>query len=467
MKHLLKKTGECEYAIDKDSIPGMNVGAKLFASEKILEGIDDKTIEQLSNAAKLPGLAGPVVAMPDTHVGYGLPVGAVAAFRKQEGVISAGMVGFDINCGINLLRTEIPFEDLKRKLKELADELFRRVPTGVGSKSRLRLSKHQLDEVLLQGGRWLLEKGYVSESDIRNHEENSVMEGADPSKVSQLAKERGMLQLGTLGAGNHFLEIQKVDEIFDENIAHQLGMEKGQAAIMIHSGSRGLGHQVASDYLKIHEAAARKYGLSIPDRQLACAPAESKEGQDYFSAMKCAVNYAFANRLMITHYVREAFRKLFGQEPGSLGLETVYGIAHNICKLEEHIINGKKQEAYVHRKGATRSFPGTPVIIAGSMGTPSYLMQGTETAMEKSYGSSCHGSGRVMSRTQAIKSVSGERVIKDLEKKGEIIMAASRKGVAEEAPQAYKNVDDVIDTVARAGLSKRLLRLCPILVIKG
>ena len=380
----------------------MKADCLIIANKKVFEKIEPEAVSQLTNCAKLPGIVSPVCGMPDMHWGYGEPVGAVSAFDLEKGIISVGMVGFDINCGINLLKTNLTEEEIKPKMNELIEALFKKIPCGVGSKGKLRISDKELDKVLINGAEWCVKNGYGTKEDLENMEEHGKMEGANPEKISNAAKKRGKPQLGTLGAGNHFLEIQKVEEVYDE----KYGLKKGDVCVMLHCGSRGLGHQIATDYLKIHNEASKKYNIKLPDPQLVCAPFNSKEGQDYYEAMKCAVNYAFANRLVMTQWIREVFTEFFGKK---ISMPTIYGIAHNIAKVEEH--KGKK--LIVHRKGATRSFPGTPAIIAGSMGTASYLLEGTKEAMEKTFGSTCHGAGRVMSRIKAIKSATGEEVKKN------------------------------------------------------
>ncbi len=448
--------------------PGMRVNAVILANKQALEMIEDEAIEQLTNVAMLPGVVEPVLAMPDAHWGYGLPMGAVGAFDPNDnGIISSGMTGFDINCGINLISSNLSAAAVRAKLRELVNNSFKAIPCGVGSKGKLRLNKDELNGVLKYGMKWAVQQGYGVQEDIERTEENGAMEEADPNKVSDLALRRGMDQLGTLGSGNHFLEFQEVTEIFDEEAAKKWGIEKGKVCIMVHCGSRGLGHQIATDYLKIHEKAAEKYGIKLPDKQLACAPINSAEGQDYFKAMKCAVNYSFANRLIITHWMRGVFEHVFDQKWRELGLNTVYGLAHNICKQEKHIINGKEREVYVHRKGATRSFPDLPVLIAGSMGTSSWLLKGTYEAMGLTFGSTAHGAGRAMSREAAIKKFWGNNIKSEMEKAGRIVRAANIKVLAEEAPQAYKDVDAIIETVHEAGVSLKVAKLVPLGVIKG
>jgi tRNA-splicing ligase RtcB len=395
-------------------------------------------------------------------------MGAVSAFDAKEGIISAGLCGFDINCGINLIRTNLTTDEVNKRQKELVSELFNAGPVGVGSKGRLRLSPGQLDEVLVNGLDWAIDNGYVTKEDKEATEEGGRMEGADLSKVSDLAKKRGAPQLGTLGAGNHFLEVQRVTDILDEETAKSWGMtQPDQVAIMVHCGSRGLGHQIATDYLKIQEQAVQKYKIWIPDKQLACAPAESQEGQDFFSAMKCAVNYSFTNRAVMTKWIREVFERVFGRSWEEMDMKTVYAIAHNIVKLEEFEIGGKKRKLYVHRKGATRSYPGKPVIIAGTMGTSSYLLKGTQAALKKTFGSSAHGAGRAMSRHAAIKRFWGGKIKDELSGKGIESRSPTPKSLAEEAPLAYKDVEAVVDSVHGAGVSTKVARMEPIGVIKG
>ncbi len=466
MKELLQKIEDFEYVLPKEK-SHTNADIRFFVSQKLLEDIDEQTIVQANNVAKLNGIVNPVVLMPDAHLGYGMPIGCVAAFEESTGLISAGMVGFDINCGINLLRTNTSYKEIKLKLRELTQQIFKSVPAGVGTKGRISLSPTELDNVLRFGGKWVLKKGFATETDLQNHEENASMSGVDVSKISNIAKKRGLKQLGTLGAGNHFLEIQRVETVYDEAAAEKLGLFKNQIVVMIHTGSRGLGHQIATDYVKMHEIAAKKYKINLPDKQLAGVPIKSREGQDYYTAMKGAVNFAFANRLLITHFVREAFEKTFLMSREKLGLETVYGIAHNICKIEEHVVNGRKMRLYIHRKGATRSFPKTPVIIAGSMGSASYLLMGSEKAMNLSFGTSCHGAGRLLSRHKAVESFTVNEIKTELEKEGKILMAKSDRVIQEEAPLAYKDVDEVIRVVDSAGISKKIARMIPLSVIKG
>jgi tRNA-splicing ligase RtcB (3'-phosphate/5'-hydroxy nucleic acid ligase) len=395
-------------------------------------------------------------------------MGSVAAFDAEDGVISSGLCGFDINCGVNSIRTNLTAKEIIPKMNELVEELFKAVPCGVGSKGKLRLTNEQLDEVMIKGCKWAVDNGYGVKEDLENMEENGCMEGADPSKVSDLAKKRGKPQLGTLGAGNHFLEIQKVTDIYDKEFADKLGVtKKDQVLIMLHCGSRGFGHQIASEYLKIQEKAIEKYKIKLADRQLACAPVNSEEGQNYFKAMKCAVNYSFTNRLVMTHWIRETFEKVFKKTWKEMDMYTVYGICHNVVKLEEHMVDGKKKKVYVHRKGATRAFPGIPALIAGSMGTASFICKGSEIAMQKTFGSSCHGAGRSMSRTAAINKFVGGEIKKELALKGITAKSTSPQVLAEEAPLAYKDISDVIESVDKSGISPKVIRVEPIGVLKG
>lgn len=479
----LKKVTHVEWEIPQSYKSGMRVPVRVYGIRELVEQMRrDRTFEQASNVATLPGIVKRSIVMPDGHEGYGFPIGGVAAFREEDGVISPGGVGFDINCGVRLLVTNLSEEEVRAKLPQLLDSIFRNVPSGVGRKGKLRLSISQLDEVLVSGAKWAVEHGYGWEEDLECIEEYGAMDGANPDRVSIRAKQRGAPQLGTLGAGNHFLEIQRVDRIYDTNVARVFGIEReGQVTVMIHTGSRGFGHQVCSDYIRTMLNASRKYGIRLPDPQLAAAPVNSREAQNYLEAMRCAVNYAFANRQMITHWTRESFAKVFGQDPEDLGLKLVYDVAHNIAKCEKHEVDGTKEILWVHRKGATRGFGpgreelprryreiGQPVIIAGSMGTASYLLLGTEKAMLETFGSTCHGAGRVMSRAAAKRRYYGEHVKRELQmKKGILIRAASNVVVAEEAPGAYKNIDLVAESVDLAGISRRIVRLVPLGVVKG
>ncbi|PMQ01929.1 MAG: RNA-splicing ligase RtcB [Dictyoglomus sp. NZ13-RE01] len=476
------KIDDYRFMIPEDYKPGMRVPGIIFADEKLLKDIlSDQSPEQVANVATLPGIIYASLAMPDIHWGYGFPIGGVAAMRRKGGVISPGGVGYDINCGVRLIRTNLTKEEVEPKIKELVDELFYAIPAGVGSEGELRIKGKELDEVLANGARWAVKKGYGSKEDLNRIEEGGCLRYANPDKVSKKAKERGESQLGTLGSGNHFLEVQVVSRVFEPEIAEKIGIFEGQIVIMIHTGSRGLGHQVAEDYIRVMNSAMNKYGINVPDRQLACAPFESPEGQDYFQAMCAAANFAWANRQMITHWVRETMEKVFRMGAEKLGLQLVYDVAHNIAKLEEHIVEGKKEEVIVHRKGATRAFPsghpeipeeykdiGQPVIIPGDMGRSSFLLVGLPKAMEISFGSTCHGAGRTQSRSELLRSGrSASDIEKELLERGIIVRAASKKSIVEEASEAYKNVVDVVNVVHNAGISLRVAQMKPLAVIKG
>lgn len=478
----LRKIGDVEWEIPQTYKRGMRVPARIFADEFLLQKMQsDLTLEQAANVAMLPGIYKYSIVLPDGHQGYGFPIGGVAAFDANEGVLSPGGVGYDINCGVRILRTNLRYEDVKGRLKELAELLFRYIPSGLGSRGRISLSKAELDRVLEEGVYWAVNKGYGWTEDPDYIEERGSMEGADASKVSEVAKERGRDQLGSLGSGNHFLEVQIVDKIYDPKLAAVMGIEEvGQVTVMIHTGSRGLGHQVCSDYLRVMEVAARRYNMPLPDRELVSVPAASREAEDYFAAMKGAANFAWANRQLITHWVREVFSQIFKKSADELDLHIVYDVAHNIAKLEEHVIDGSKKKVYVHRKGATRAFPpghpavpskyqsiGQPVLIPGSMGTASYILAGTHKAMEITFGSAPHGAGRVLSREEAKRRYRGSEVRERLETRGIVVRAASMAVVAEEAPDAYKDVDRVADVADRAGMAKKVVKLVPIAVVKG
>jgi len=478
----LKKLEDVVWEIPTSYKKGMRVPARVYADEYLLQKMQsDLTLEQAANVAMLPGIYKYSIVLPDGHQGYGFPIGGVAAFDAEEGVLSPGGVGYDINCGVRILRTDLRYEDVKDKLTELAELLFRYIPSGLGSRGRISLSKGELDRVLAEGVEWAVERGYGWSEDPEFIEERGSMEGADPSKVSDTAKERGREQLGTLGSGNHFLEIQVIDKIYDPKAAAVMGItEVGQITVMIHTGSRGLGHQVCSDYLRIMEVAVRRYNMPLPDRELVSVPAKSREAEDYFAAMKAAANFAWTNRQLITHWTREVFSKVLGRSADDLGMHIVYDVAHNIAKLEEHAIDGGRKFVYVHRKGATRAFPpghslvpskykgiGQPVLIPGSMGTASYILVGTNKAMGISFGSAPHGAGRVLSREEAKRRYRGSEIKSSLERRGIVVRAASMAVVAEEAPSAYKDVDRVADVADRAGMAKKVVRLVPISVVKG
>ncbi len=458
---------------------GMLVPARIYATEKILTGMDNGVFEQVTNVACLPGIRRYALCMPDGHWGYGFPIGGVAAFDRETGIISPGGVGYDINCGMRLIRTDLTLADVAPRLEHLMTELFRRVPAGVGSKGFVRADRREFDEVMRKGARWCIERGYGWRHDLERIEESGCIPGADPSKVSDYAVDRGINQLGTLGSGNHYLEVQVAsdDRIFDRPTAETLGITgRDQIVVMVHCGSRGFGHQVASDYLKVFEKAMRRYGIAVKDQQLACAPFRSPEGQDYFAAMNCAANSAFANRQVITHQIREAFSAVFDQPAESLGMDIVYDVAHNIAKIERYA----EGELVVHRKGSTRAFgpgrpelpaiyrqTGQPVICGGSMETGSYVLVGTDRAMHETFGSTMHGSGRTMSRAQAKRSVRGEQLQQQMARRGIIVKAVSMSGLAEEAGFAYKNISDVVETVDVAGITRKVAELRPIGNIKG
>ncbi|MFL7891277.1 MAG: RtcB family protein [Anaerolineales bacterium] len=470
-----------EWEIPLSYRPDMRVPVRIFATRSLLEEIkDDKSLEQAVNAATLPGLVSPVVVMPDVHQGYGFPIGGVAATRLPDGVISPGAIGYDINCGVRLLASQIEYESVKDLLSNLADSLNRLCPSGVGKKGHIKLKINELDKVCLDGSRWALSHGYASEQDVRRTEEGGRLDGADPSKVSKRAKERGLQQLGTLGAGNHFIEVDVIDQIFNTQAAQIMGLVPGNLAVMIHCGSRGFGHQICTDYVREFQAAVKRYSIELPDRELVCAPLSSPEGKNYLGAMRCAANFAFSNRQLLAHFARQAFEEALAGKIPNWHLYQVYDIAHNMGKIETHQVEGKPVEVCVHRKGATRAFGpgfqglpseyralGQPVLVPGSMGTASWVLIGTSESMMRSFGSTCHGAGRTMSRKKAKKTVWGEDLRKELQARGIHIRAGSMAGLAEEAPQAYKDVDAVVETVYKAGIADKVARLRPVAVIKG
>ncbi len=478
----LEESERYTWTIPTDASEGMRIPVKVYASQVLLDKMKtDRTLIQASNVSKLPNAYRHVTVLPDGHEGYGFPIGGVAAFDAEEGVISPGGVGYDINCGVNFLRTKLDVSEVRPKLNQIVDGLFRSVPSGLGSKSRISFSLGELEMILEGGSQWVVEQGYGHENDYQYVEEEGRMETADSSKASQRAKSRGKNQVGSLGSGNHFLEINIVDRIFDEKVAEVFGINKvGQVNVLIHTGSRGFGHQVCSDYLRILDAYAHHQRIRLPDRELAYAHMKSREASDYLAAMATAVNFAFANRQLITYQTRKVLEKSFNTSSENLGLEMVYGVAHNIAKIEEHEIDGVKRKVVVHRKGATRSFPpgrpeipmryrdvGQPVLIPGTMGTSSWVMVGVETAMEKSFGSTAHGAGRVLSRAGAKRKFRGSEVVSRLQKRGIIVKADSVKVAAEEAPGSYKDVDEVADVSHVVGIAKKVARLVPIAVVKG
>jgi len=479
----LEKIDEYTWRIPKSFKPGMRVPGLVFADDELLAKMKtDRTLIQCADVAHLPGIYKYAITLPDGHEGYGFPIGGVAATDYEEGVISPGGVGYDINCGVRLLTTNLSEKDVQPKLRKLADIIFRNVPSGLGSRRKdFHISPSELDRIVTEGVPRIVEQGFGWPEDVKHCEENGHMSLADPSRVSSTAKKRGLTQIGTLGSGNHFLEVQKVDRIYDPETAKAFGItHEGQVTVMIHCGSRGFGHQICSDYLRVTERAVRKYGISLPDRELACAPGTSDEGQDYFKAMSCAVNYAFVNRQMITHWVRQSFEEAFGVSAEKLGLNLVYDVAHNIAKIEEHDVGNKRVKVWVHRKGATRAFPpgheavpadyretGQPVLIPGSMGTSSYVLVGTPKSMEISFGSTAHGAGRMMSRAAAKRRFWGGDIRRSLESRGIVVRSASAVVLAEEADPAYKDVDRVAAVSDAVGIAKRVARLVPLAVIKG
>ncbi len=478
----MEKVDEYRWRIPKSYKPGMRVDGLVYTDEKMLRQIiDDQAPEQVANVAFLPGIVGYSLAMPDIHWGYGFPIGGVAATRVSDGVVSPGGVGFDINCGVRIMRTNLTQEEVAPKINELIDALYYAVPSGVGSKGRIKLKSGEIDEVLLRGSRWAVNKGYGRKEDLETTEESGEMEGVEPRRVSQKAKERGVPQLGTLGSGNHFLEVAVIDEIYEKDTAAVMGIDRvGQVMLYVHCGSRGLGHQVADDYIKEMMRAMPKYGIEVPDRQLVCAPVKSTEGQAYLAAMRGAANYAWANRQCITHWVREAFCRVMEMGDYNAGLELIYDVTHNIAKIEDHEVNGKKEKLCVHRKGATRAFPaghpdvpkkyasiGQPILIPGDMGRLSYILAGTEKAMKETFGSTCHGAGRLKSRSAMKKRLSGRDVLRELEARGIAVRTGSLPGLAEEAPEAYKDVADVVRVAHGSGISRKVARTRPIAVVKG
>jgi len=461
---------------------GMRVPGLIYADEKMLPGIrQEQAAEQVANVAFLPGIVGHSLAMPDIHWGYGFPIGGVAATSTDEGVVSPGGVGYDINCGVRLLRTNLHEPEVRSRLEELLTQLFLNVPSGVGSTGKIRVGKKEIDDTLVKGARWAVGRGYGTDKDLEVTEEGGSLKGADPSKVSDKAKQRGSPQSGTLGSGNHFIEVQAVDEIYEPDIARTMGIEEpGQVLLLIHTGSRGLGHQVCDDYVRALRQAAARYDIELPDRELACAPVSSREGKDYLAAMACAANYAWANRQCITHWARESFGNVFGLSQAKMGLEMVYDVAHNIAKIETYEVDGRRRELCVHRKGATRAFPpghpdlptryrgtGQPVLIPGDMGRCSYVAVGTERAVQESFGSVCHGAGRVMSRHAARRSWQDADVTRELASRGILVRAASKGSLAEEASRAYKDIDEVVDVCHNAGLCRKVVRAVPMGVVKG
>jgi tRNA-splicing ligase RtcB len=464
----LERLGPYLWQIPLDPRRGMRVPARLVADDALVRHLQrDAALDQLANGATLPGIVGTALAMPDIHQGYGLPVGGVVATDAERGVISPGAIGFDINCGVRLLRTSLTRVDIAARMERVMDALYRAIPTGVGSTSRIRLTPREMTDAMARGAGWALTQGFASTDDVAHIESEGTLPGANPDDVSERARERGVRQLGSLGSGNHFLELQIVDEIHDEAAARSMGLREGGVTVMIHTGSRGLGHQVCTDYLRSTEQALRRYGITVPDRQLACAPVDSPEARTYLGAMRAAANFAFANRQVLAHWTRETLSQVLERSLDDLGIETVYDVAHNVAKVEEYDVDGRRRKLFVHRKGATRAFPRQPVIVPGDMGRYSYVLVGTEKALVDTFGSTCHGAGRLMSRTAAVKAARGRSIAKELERDGILARATGRDALAEEMPEAYKDVRDVVDVVHGFGISTKVARLRPIGVIKG
>ncbi|MBW2037415.1 MAG: RtcB family protein [Deltaproteobacteria bacterium] len=476
----IKKLDDFRWLLPKKG--KMRTEGLVYADEAMMTEVrKDASLEQVANVACLPGIVGRSMAMPDIHWGYGFPIGGVAAFDMEEGIISPGGVGYDINCGVRLLRSALTVGDIKDQIPALVEALFRNVPCGVGSRRKdLRLSTQQLDEILLKGARWAIAHGYGSSNDLQHIEEEGSIGGGNPEYVSAEAHKRGETQLGTLGSGNHFVEIGYIEEIYDEAAARAMSLRERQVTVLIHTGSRGLGHQVCDDYIKVLLAASSKYNIELPDKQLCCAPITSGEGQRYLAAMACAANFAFCNRQLISHWVRETFQEVLQTGPKDLGLDLVYDVCHNIAKIETHEVNGKRRRLCVHRKGATRAFPphsplipqdyreiGQPVLIPGDMGRYSYVLVGTETALKETFGSTCHGAGRLLSRHQAKKAAKGRPIIRELQDQGIYVRGAGKGTIKEEISEAYKDVSDVVSVVHKAGIGKKVARLKPMGVIKG
>ncbi|MFU8796515.1 MAG: RtcB family protein [Dehalococcoidia bacterium] len=461
---------------------GMRVPGMIYASREMLEAMrEDQTPEQVANVAFLPGIVGYSLAMPDIHWGYGFPIGGVAAMDVSKGVVSPGGVGYDINCGVRLLRTDLSEDEVRPKMAQLVNGLFSEIPSGLGSEGKIRVGRKEMNDLMVEGARWAVRRGLGTEEDLEVTEENGCMGGADPGRISDRAAKRGMPQAGTLGSGNHFLEIQAVKEIFETEAASVMGInEIGQVLVLIHTGSRGFGHQVCTDHLRVMEQAISTYGIKLPDRQLACAPIDSPEGRAYLAAMACAANYAWANRQCIAHWIRECFSRVLGKGPEKLGMKQIYDVAHNIAKIEEHVVSGRKLKVCVHRKGATRAFPpghkdtpgcygsiGQPVLVPGDMGRCSFIAVGTQGAMEETFGSTCHGAGRILSRGAAKRSMRGEDVVQELQRRGITVKAENIHSLAEEASQAYKDVTEIIEVVHRAGISRKVAMTVPLGIIKG
>ena len=477
----LEKIDDYRWMIPRSYQSGMRVPGLIYADEKMIDQVrGDQAPQQVANVAHLPGLLGYSLAMPDIHWGYGFPIGGVAGIDVETGVVSPGGVGYDINCGVRLVRTSLRYDDIKDRIRELVERLFQNIPCGLGSTSKLKLSRKEERTVLRDGPIWAVKQGFGWNEDVELTEQKGRIEGADPDALSERALIRGKSQLGTLGSGNHFLEIQEVMEIFDEKAARAFGLEKGQITVMIHTGSRGLGYQVCDDNLDRMVKAMTRFNIQLPDKQLACAPVSSDEGRQYLASMAAAANYAWTNRQVILHWVRETFEQVLAQPAERIGLHMVYDVAHNIAKLEEHTVESSLKKVLVHRKGATRAFPaghpdlpekyrsvGQPVIIPGDMGTASYVLAGTQKAMEESFGSTCHGAGRVMSRHAAIRLTRGRSILQEMESQGIVVRSRGRNTLYEEVSEAYKDIDQVVDIVNGAGLSRKVVRMRPLGVVKG
>ncbi len=477
----IEKLDEYRFRVPKGSFKGMNADAVLYSSDTLMEKLKrDRTIQQAVNATTLPGICGNVMVMPDGHEGYGFPVGGVAAFDSDEGIISPGAIGFDINCGIRVIKTNLDEKEVKKNIRRLSEMIFNSVPSGLDSRLKTGLGGDDLARVAVEGAGYLVEKGFGTADDLESMEEHGCMQGADFSKVSQRAKSRGRQQLGTLGAGNHFLEVQKIEKTFDKRLADAYGIYEGQIVVMVHTGSRGFGHQICSDYLRILAEYQSRQGIKLVDPELSYAHVKSKEADDYLKAMKCGVNFAFANREMITDILRKGFEKVFMKSSDEMGMELLYDLSHNIAKLEEHVFDGKQVNVYVHRKGATRAFwkgraeipkkyrnYGQPVLIPGSMGTASYILAGGEGAMKETFGSACHGAGRVMSRHQALREIGADKTLSSMKSKGIELMVRDERLISEESEWVYKDIDEVINVVKNTGLAVPVSRNVPVAVIKG
>ena len=480
-EEILKQRDTFVWDIPKEYKAGMLVDGRVYASKSLLKQIvTDKSLDQVVNVAFLPGIVGYSLAMPDIHWGYGFPIGGVAATRLEDGVISHGGVGFDINCGVRLIRSNLELKDVRDKMSQLVERLYNKIPSGVGSRGTIKLNINETKSVLVEGSQWAVANGYGVKEDIVYTEEDGKMTQANPDIISNRAIMRGSTQLGTLGSGNHFLEIQVIDQIYQPEKAKEMGLEEGMITVLVHTGSRGFGHQVCTDHLSIMQKAVQRYRINLPDRQLACAPINSPEGENYYQAMCCAANFAWANRQCITHWLREVFEQVFQMPQKELGLDLVYDVAHNIAKMEVHEFQGREMELCVHRKGATRAFPpqhpdlppkykeiGQPVLIPGDMGRGSFVLTGNEKAMQETFGSTCHGAGRVLSRGAAKRAVRNRNIAEELREKDIIVKARSRETLAEEMSEAYKDVSDVVNVMDQSGISSKVARLRPLGVIKG